>query len=95
MGEQVPGGSQPLTRSENLKKLKWRKFPLSGQLDVIFAMIVTTAFRAFRNKKEQQELVHNPMPYGLFNKPNLMGGGEQICPPLSFMAIRGCFQYFF
>ena len=36
----------------------------------------------------------NPIPYGLFNKPKLRGGGGRSAPP-SYMAIRGYFQYSF
>ena len=32
----------------------------------------------------------NPIPYGLFNKPNLMGG--QICPHPGYIAIGGYFH---
>ena len=37
----------------------------------------------------------NPIPYGHFNKPNLIGGG-QICPThLLYMLIGGYFLYLF
>ena len=35
----------------------------------------------------------NPIPYGLFNKPEVMGGGRSAPP--SYMAIGGYFEYSF
>ena len=32
------------------------------------------------NEKKMKYMYVNPIPYGLFNKPEVMGGG-QICPP--------------
>ena len=36
----------------------------------------------------------NPIPYGLFNKPKVMGGG-QICPPLVIWLLEDIFNILF
>ena len=41
----------------------------------------------------QKYFLVNPIPYGLFNKPQVMGGGRSAPP--SYMAIGGYFQYSF
>ena len=40
-----------------------------------------------------ENMPFNPIPYGLFNKPKVMGGGRSAHP--SYMAIGGYFEYSF
>ena len=84
-----------------ITKLKIRSFGHMSKLDLphvplaqLWANISLIKYLAFSCSSDilESNFTLNPIPYGLFNKPNLMGG--RSAPP-SYMTIRGYFLYSF
>ena len=55
--------------------------------------LIKSFLKVYITKPKHISAPFNPIPYGLFNKPNLMGG--QICPPLVVWPSEAIFNILF